>query len=120
MQFIVDAQLPRILMSHLIALGHDAIHVNDLPKAGETTDAEIAAFADMNDCIVVTKDGDFRHTHEAAGRPQRLLHIRTGNIPNRELLIHISTHHDAITSAFAEADLVELGNDAMTLHPRRS
>jgi len=41
------------------------------------------------------------------------------NIPNRELLIHISTHHDAITSAFAEADFVELGNNALTLHPRR-
>jgi predicted nuclease of predicted toxin-antitoxin system len=120
MKFIVDAQLPRILVTHLIALGHDAVHVKDLPKAGDTSDAEITAFADVNDRIVVTKDADFRHTHEAAGRPERLLHIRTGNVPNRELLTHISTHHAAITSAFAEADFIELGNNALILHPRRS
>ena len=119
MKFIVDAQLPRTLVSRLVALGHDALHVNDLPSAGETSDAEITDFADMHDCIVVTKDADFRHAHEAAGRPKRLLHIRLGSIPNRELLLHISTHHDAIASAFDEADFIELGNDALTLHPRR-
>jgi predicted nuclease of predicted toxin-antitoxin system len=95
-----------------MALGHDALHVNDLPKAGETSDAEIAAFTDMNDCIAVTEDADFRHTHEAAGRPQRPPQIRTGNIPNRELLIHISTHHNAITSAVAKAD----SSNSATMH----
>lgn len=79
MKFIVDAQLPRILVTHLIALGHEAVHVKDLPEAGGTSDAEIIAFADVNDRIVVTKDADFRHTHEAAGRPERLLYIRTGH-----------------------------------------
>ena len=120
MKFIVDAQLPRILVTHLIGLGHDTVHVKDLPNAGETSDSEITAFADRNDRIVVTKDADFRHTHETTGRPARLLLIRTGNIRNRDLLAHILTHHAAITSAFAESDFIEFDNTSLILHPRRN
>ncbi len=71
MRFIVDAQLPRVLAARLSELGHDATHVNDLPSAGDTPDREIAEYADANGLIVVTKDDDFRHTHETGGRHTR-------------------------------------------------
>jgi len=35
-RFFIDAQLPRILVERLIELGHDAVHVTELPKAGDT------------------------------------------------------------------------------------
>jgi hypothetical protein len=45
MRCVVDAQLPRALANHLLASGHDAIHVKELPSAGDTTDAEIGGHA---------------------------------------------------------------------------
>jgi predicted nuclease of predicted toxin-antitoxin system len=82
MRFIVDAQLPRLLAERLTALGHDAIHVKSLPRAGATTDAELSAFADQNSRIVVTKDIDFVDSHLLRRTPQRLLRVATGNINN--------------------------------------
>ena len=69
MRFIVDAQLPRVLVSRLRELGHDAIHVKRVPDAGDTSDAEISRMADADERIVVTKDADFRHSHETGGHP---------------------------------------------------
>jgi predicted nuclease of predicted toxin-antitoxin system len=119
MKFIVDAQLPRILQAHLNGLGHDALHVKDLPRSGDTSDSEITAFADAEDRIVVTKDSDFRHTHETGGHPNRLLYVTLGNLRNRDLLAHVSAHQAAIIAAFDDADFVELGESGLTLHPRR-
>jgi predicted nuclease of predicted toxin-antitoxin system len=96
MRFIVDAQLPRVLVTGLRELGHDAIHVK---SAGSTSDAEITRVADTEDRIVVTKDADFRHTHETGGRPRRLLLVDVGNVRNRELLELVATHHEAISAA---------------------
>jgi predicted nuclease of predicted toxin-antitoxin system len=83
MKFLVDAQLPRSLALHLVGLGHDAIHVKELPSGSLTTDSEITSIADADGRVVVTKDADFRHMHETGGRPERLLLIVVGNTRNR-------------------------------------
>ncbi len=119
MRFIVDAQLPAVLADHLESLGHDAIHVKRLPRGGDTRDSEITRFADNEGRVVVTKDLDFRHTHETGGHPNRLLLITVGNVRNRDLLALISAHHDEIAHAFDRAGFVELGTNALTLHPQR-
>jgi predicted nuclease of predicted toxin-antitoxin system len=93
MRFIVDAQLPRLLTDHLVASGHDAVHVKQLPKAGGTGDAEISAFADREHRIVVTKDTDFQESHLLRGTPTRLLRVATGNLRNSELIAPFSRHH---------------------------
>jgi predicted nuclease of predicted toxin-antitoxin system len=115
-KFIVDAQLPRALAVRLVHLGHEAIHVKDLPRGGDTSDREITRHADANGLVVVTKDGDFRHTHLTGGGPRRLLQVTLGNLRNADLLAHLTAHHDAIVAAFDEADLVELGSTGLTLH----
>jgi len=74
-RFVVDAQLPDALAKHLEELGHDAMRVKRLPAGGDTSDGEVTRFADAEDRVVVTKDSDFRHTHETGGRPKRLLLI---------------------------------------------
>lgn len=119
-RFIVDAQLPKSLAVRLTELGYDAIHVKELPAGGDTSDSEITRVADLDRRIVVTKDADFRHTHETGGHPRRLLLVTVGNIKNRDLLALITAHHVAITAVFVQADFVELGSGALTLHPRRT
>ena len=41
MKFIIDAQLPFSLKIMLIAIGHDAIHTDDLGDKERTSDNEI-------------------------------------------------------------------------------
>jgi predicted nuclease of predicted toxin-antitoxin system len=117
-KFLVDAQLPEALAVRLVRLGHDAVHVKRLPKSGDTPDSDITALADAEDRFVVTKDADFRHSHEVSGRPARLLHITLGNLKNQELLDHIERHHSALIAALDKADFVELGSTGLTLHLR--
>lgn len=83
MRFVVDAQLPEALVDRRKQLGHDAIHVKHLPGGSDTSDSEITRLADAEDRVVVTKDSDFRHTHETGGHPTRLLLISAGNVRNR-------------------------------------
>lgn len=119
MKLLVDAQLPRSLADLLVNLGHDAVHVKDLPAGSLTTDPQIRSIADAEGRVEVTKDADFRHMHEMGGRPERLLLIAVGNTRNRDLLDHVTVHHALIVGAFDDADFVELGRESLTVHPRR-
>ena len=119
MRLVVDAQLPQRLANRLTALGHDAVHIKTLPNAGDTTDAEIAEFADSEHRIVVTKDVDFYDSHIARGTPRQLLRVMTGNIKNSDLLALFDQHIAAIEHAFSDSDHVELFSSVLVVHPRR-
>jgi len=118
MRFIVDAQLPRLLASSLVASGHDAVHVKDLTKAGDTSDVEISEFADRENRIVVTKDADFQDSHLVRGTPRQLLRVTTGNIKNAELTAVFTTFLPTLELAFEEADRVDLSAVGLTIHSR--
>ena len=69
------------------------MHVNQLPRHSATPDAEIAAFADANDYVVITKDEDFRTGYLLREQPRKLIHIRTGNgIKDHALMELIGRH----------------------------
>ncbi len=86
MRFLFDTQLPMKLAELLIAAGHEVVHTSQLPDGNRTTDAALAALADEQDRVVVTKDRDFRNSHLLRHSPQRLLVVATGNISNKDLL----------------------------------
>jgi predicted nuclease of predicted toxin-antitoxin system len=116
MRFLIDAQLPRALARYLTEIGHDVLHVKDLPKGGDTTDSEIARYADQNDYVVVSKDSDFRNLHTQGRYPKRLLWITAPNLRNSKLIALFSEHGETITSAFDVAAFVELQEDRVLLH----
>ncbi|WP_300682193.1 DUF5615 family PIN-like protein [Nocardioides sp.] len=118
MKFLVDAQLPRRLARALNELGHDAIHTLDLPKRNATPDSDIAALADRESRIVVTKDVDFLNSHLVSGTPRRLFRVLTGNINNSELLALIEANIVAIEERFVDSDLIELSAGSLISHPR--
>jgi hypothetical protein len=68
-KFLVDAQLPARLARLLNEHGHDATHTSELPNANRTPDDEIAATADTEDRVVISKDRDFRNSHFLKGTP---------------------------------------------------
>jgi hypothetical protein len=78
----------------------------------------LPSVADAEDRIVVSKDSDFRDGHLLRSSPRRLLVIATGNIANSALLALIDQNLDAIVTAHAECDFVELGPDSLFVHPR--
>jgi predicted nuclease of predicted toxin-antitoxin system len=117
-RFLVDAQLPARLAARLGALGHDAVHTSSLPDGNRTTDQQIAAVADRDGRIVVTKDADFRNSHLLNGSPARLLVVATGNIRNDDLLNLFESRLPEVEAAFGVGDFVELRRGAVISHPR--
>jgi predicted nuclease of predicted toxin-antitoxin system len=106
------------LASRLIELGHDAAHTSSLPEGNRTTDQQIAATADLDGRIVVTKDADFRNSHLLTGSPARLLVVATGNIRNDDLSSLFESRLAEIEDAFGLGEYVELRRDAVVSHPR--
>ncbi len=116
MKFLIDAQLPRSLARLISNAGHDAIHTLDLPRRNTTADDEIAAIADRDGRVVVSKDSDFMDSHIVRGEPRMLLLIATGNIPNNELATLVQLHLAQIVTAFITAFFVELDRLGLTIH----
>lgn len=59
MRFLVDTQLPTLLATWIREKGYEVVHTDDLPNKDETEDQEIRVYADINNCIVISKDADF-------------------------------------------------------------
>ena len=120
MNFLVDAQLPLLLVRLLHEWGHDATHTSALPNANRSTDTEIATMADNENQVVVSKDRDFRNSHLLQGTPRRLLAVRTGNISNRELIALFDANIEQIVGALEEASFVEIGPNRLIVHDDKS
>lgn len=69
MKFLIDASLPRRMAHWLRSSGHDAKHTLDLPDGNRTKDADVVAFTDRMEHVVVTKDSDFVVGHVLHKRP---------------------------------------------------
>jgi predicted nuclease of predicted toxin-antitoxin system len=115
-RFLVDTQLPSRLCVALDELDHDAAHVSQLTHGNRSTDAEVAAAADAENRVLVSKDRDFRDSHLLRGQPRRLLAVVTGNISNADLLRIFTDNLDQIVSTFEESRFVELGTDVVVIH----
>ena len=116
MKFIVDAHLPRRLVLHLRATGHDALHTLDLPEGNRTTDADINTLLLREERIVMTKDADFVNSIFLNHQPYKLLLISTGNIKNADLDALIAAQLPALVAAFATCDFVELTRSTLIVH----
>ena len=116
MRFLVDAQLPRNLVSFFKAHGHEAVHTAELPEKNHTPDEAIRRMADAEDRIVVSKDDDFVTSHLLRGTPRRVLLISTGNITNPELIQIMQENLDLLEEALAEGVFVELTRTSLVVH----
>jgi predicted nuclease of predicted toxin-antitoxin system len=119
-KFLIDAQLPARLAGLLGAAGHDAVHTSQLPEGNRTTDAALAAMADAEDRVVVTKDRDFRDSHLLRREPRRLLIVATGNISNRDLLAMFTDNLETVVAALGEAMYIELSSTGLVIHDDKS
>lgn len=106
MKFLVDAQLPPGLCDWLAARGHEAAHVHAI-LPGQTPDAAIAVYAELEEAILVSKDEDFL----VLRLPDRfaLLWLRCGNTTNRALAAWLEARWARVEKLLGEGErLIEL------------
>ncbi|GGM81072.1 hypothetical protein GCM10010967_11090 [Dyadobacter beijingensis] len=96
MNFLCGVHIPIKLAKFLPSKGHSAKHVNQLPAKWHTNDSEICLITNQNECIVITKDEDFRASFLLKRTPRKLIHISLGNISNNALIELFSRHLELI------------------------
>ncbi|HAK80513.1 MAG TPA: hypothetical protein DCM71_27340 [Runella sp.] len=116
MRFLVDAQLPTLLATWIREKGYEVVHTDDLPNKDETEDQEIRVYADINNCIVISKDADFYNSYILRNSPKKLLLISTGNIKNRQLLDLFRKNFSELVKLFSFYSLIEMNNTEIIAH----
>lgn len=106
MRFILDNNIPPRLVSRLVDLGHDSVHVQNTAKGSDTEDPEIGFLADAQDRIVLTKDKDFHKLHMITGSPKRVVMIRLGNCSMNYLWSVLSSRLGELEKYFADGATV--------------
>ena len=86
MKFLCDVHISIKISKRIEELGFSSEHVNQILDRWHTKDQAIATFVDENDCILITKDQDFRNSFLLKRSPKKLIKINLGNISNGELL----------------------------------
>lgn len=116
MKFLVDAQLPRRLVSRLREAGHEAIHTLDLPLGNHTPDSIINELSIREGYVVVTKDADFVNSFHLHRRPRKLLLVSTGNIRNSELESLFISNVESIAGNFDHFSFIEINRASVIFH----
>ena len=101
MRFVIDAQLSRRLVRHLVEQGHDASHIFDL-LSPSADDREIANLANKLDASVVTKDADFANFARRGYLQRTLIWVRIPNISDDILLQRVDKSLPAVLLAILE------------------
>lgn len=101
MKFLVDAQLPPALCGWLRERGHEAAHVFEIGMVA-AGDAEIAAQAEANGAVLVSKDEDF----VTLRLPDRFafLWLRCGNATNRALSVWLELRWARVERLLGEGE----------------
>ena len=116
MKFLCDVHISYKFVRHLITLGFEAIHINDILNKSKTKDSDICLYADRNDYVVITKDSDFRNSFLVKHTPKKLIKINLGNISNIDLQSIFSNNIQSIAKLSGrEYFLVEIDPDNINL-----
>lgn len=110
MKFIIDANLPKVVARIFKNLGHEAIHVSELPEGTETKDEYILIVADV-DAIVVSKDKDFYYSFLMRGKPTQLVYVKFNNLLFSEIKSLFLTAAPKIIDLLGQHDLIEVHED---------
>ena len=111
MRFLCDVHILYKLVSFLQNKNCQAYHVNDV-LSDKAEDFEIADYADENDCIVITKDEDFKNSFLLLKTPKKLIKLNTGNSSTKQILYIFEKNWNIILQAseklsfYIESDVI--------------
>jgi predicted nuclease of predicted toxin-antitoxin system len=101
---LFDQNLSRKLVSRLADVFPESSHVV-FQGLAEKTDTEIWEFAKANDCCIVTQDADFAERSRLYGSPPKVIWLRCGNTPTKEIENLIRSGAEAIQELLSNNDL---------------
>ena len=95
MKLLFDQNLSRKLVNRLADIFPESSHVQFRGLA-EKTDTEIWEFARLNDFCIVTQDADFAERSRLYGSPPKVVWLRCGNAPTKQIETLIRSGQEAI------------------------
>lgn len=104
MKLLLDQNLSRKLGNRLADIFPGTSHVQFYGLA-EKTDTEIWEFAKANDFCIVTQDADFAERSRLYGSPPKVVWLRCGNAPTREVEVLIRAGAEAIQELLNDSKL---------------
>ena len=108
MRWIIDAQLPPVLILLLRQRGHDAEHVAEIGLR-QADDNTIWQHALADDAIIITKDEDFPIRASASRCAPCIVWLRIGNASRRALLAWLEPRLPAIEALLEQGEkLIEV------------
>lgn len=78
LRFLLDEHMPKPLARYIAEQGYEAA-MSTRALGFSATDTAIAAWADANGYVLITKDLDFKHSHYRTGSPRRVVRLMIGN-----------------------------------------
>lgn len=115
MRFLIDEQLPALLVDVLVSKGYEAIHVNTLGSDERISDSAVIQRSVDEEYVVITKDVDFLNSFLIKNQPKKLVYVVTGNIKNRELLnLFRQLIHELVEQLMTHS-VIELDRTAMRI-----
>ncbi|WP_110989086.1 DUF5615 family PIN-like protein [Acaryochloris thomasi] len=84
MKLLFDQNLSRKLSTRLADIFPDASHVQ-FHELAEKTDTKIWEFAKLHGFCIVTQDADFAERSRLYGSPPKVVWLRCGNAPTRQI-----------------------------------
>jgi predicted nuclease of predicted toxin-antitoxin system len=108
--------LPKSLSDLLKYRGYDSLHTLELPYQNATSDKIITEIAVQQQRIVITKDSDFLESFLLNSKPEKLIIVRTGNIPNKLLLKLFDDNLELIKLLISRSSLIEITKTEIAEH----
>ena len=113
MIFIIDAHLPKTLVSIIERNGYEAIHTSSLEEGNASSDVVIIQLAEEKKATVVSKDEDFHHSFLLYRKPPKLVMIKVGNMRLNALKELFENQFPKIIDLLGQHDLIEFHSDKL-------
>jgi predicted nuclease of predicted toxin-antitoxin system len=111
MKFLLDAQLPPSLKQLFVEKGFDCIHTLDLEDGNDTSDKIINKISVAEQRIVITKDSDFYDSFIIKNKPYKLILVKLGNTPKKEVIQFFKDHFEEIIEKLKVESMVLLSKE---------
>ena len=92
------------------------MHTLELQDKNSTSDKVITEIAIDQKRIVITKDNDFLESFLLNSKPEKLIVVWTGNIPNAVLLKIFDNNLELIKSMISRSNLIEITRNEIAEH----
>ncbi|MEM1118840.1 MAG: DUF5615 family PIN-like protein [Bacteroidota bacterium] len=92
---LVDNNLSYRVASVLKATYKGIVHVSNVGLEAEA-DLVLWAYATNHQLSILTKDADFNHIQQMKGFPPKIIWIKSGNVPTKQIIALLKNKESAI------------------------